>query len=208
MNLPLRAFSEKESFLAYNTMEIIAIQGHKKETSGKEVNKKIRTNGHAPAVIYKSGGGEAISFSVEAPALRHLVYTSKFKLVEIELGGKKHKAIVKDIQFHPVTDEVVHIDFLELVPGVKFKATVPLLFVGAAPGVKEGGKFIPSLRSINILTTPEKVVDEVSADISKMELGATLRVRDIIANDGVEITNNGAVPIASIEIPRALRGGK
>ena len=80
--------------------------------------------------------------------------------------------------------------------------------VGAAPGVKEGGKFIPSLRSINILTTPEKVVDEVSADISKMELGATIRVRDIIAVEGVEITNNGAVPIASIEIPRALRGGK
>ena len=122
--------------------------------------------------------------------------------------GDPRFGIVKDIQFHPVTDEVVHIDFLELVPGVKFKATVPLRFVGAAPGVKEGGKFIPSLRSINILTTPEKVVDEVSADISKMELGATIRVRDIIAVEGVEITNNGAVPIASIEIPRALRGGK
>lgn len=188
-------------------MEIIAIQGHKKETSGKESNKKIRSNGQVPAVIYKSGGGDAISFSVDAPALRHLVYTPKFKLAEIELDGKTHKAIVKDIQFHPVTDSVVHIDFLELVAGVKFKATVPLRFVGAAPGVKEGGKFIPTLRSINIMTTPEKVVDEVSADISNMQLGSTIRVRDIQAIEGVEVTNSGAVPIASIEIPRALRGG-
>lgn len=187
-------------------MEIIAIQGHKKEASGKEATRKIRNTGQVPAVIYKSGGGDAISFSVEASALRNLVYTPKFKLAEIGLEGKTLKAIVKDIQFHPVTDEVVHIDFLELVKGVKFKATVPLRFVGTAPGVKEGGKFIPTLRSVNITTTPDKVVDEISADISKMELGATIRVRDIKSIEGVEVTNNAAIPIATIEIPRALRG--
>ena len=101
---------------------------------------------------------------------------------------------------------MLHLDFLELVPGVKFKATVPLRFTGQAPGVKAGGKFLPKLRQINIMTTPEKVVDEVSADISTMELGSTIRVRDISVDEGVEITNNGAIPIASIEIPRALRG--
>jgi len=189
-------------------MEIIAVQGHQKDASGKEATRKIRDKGHAPAVIYKSGGGDAISFSVEATALRALVYTPKFRLAEINLNGSTYKAIVKDIQFHPVTDEVVHIDFLELVPGLKFKATVPLRFVGTAPGVKEGGKFIPSLRSVNILTTPEKVVDEMSVDISKMELGATLRVRDIQVTEGVEVTNNVAIPVASIEIPRALKAGK
>lgn len=189
-------------------MEIIAIQGHQKDASGKEATRKIRNMGHAPAVIYKSGGGGALHFSVEAKALRALVYTPKFRLAEISLNGATHKAIVKDIQFHPVTEEVVHIDFLELVAGLKFKATVPLRFVGTAPGVKEGGKFIPNLRSINILTTPEKVVDEVSADISKMELGSTIRVKDILPLDGVNVTNNPSIPIASIEIPRALRGGK
>lgn len=186
-------------------METIAIQGHQKDASGKEATRIIRRKGHSPAVIYKSGGGDAVSFSVEATALRHLVYTPKFRLAEISLNGKTHKAIVKDIQFHPVTEEVVHIDFLELVPGVKFKATVPLRFVGTAPGVKAGGKFIPSLRSINILTTPEKVVAEISADISTMELGSTIRVRDLTIADGVEITNNPSIPIASIEIPRALK---
>lgn len=186
-------------------MEIIALQGHRKEGSGKEEAKKIRRNDQIPAVMYKSGGGEAIQLALNATDIRHLVYTPKFKLAEIALNGATHKCIVKDIQFHPVTEAVVHIDFLELVPGLKFKATVPLRFVGQAPGVKAGGKFIPRMRQVNILTTPEKVVDEVSADISEMELGDTIRVRDITVIDGVEVTNTGAVPIASIEVPRALK---
>ncbi len=187
-------------------MEIIALQGHRKEGSGKVETKKIRRNGQVPAVLYKSGGGDAIQFALNAADIRTLIYTSKFRLAEIKLNGNTHKCIVKDIQFHPVNDSVVHLDFLELVPGVKFKATVPLRFAGTAPGVKEGGKFIPQVRQINILTTPEKVVDEVTANISTMELGSTIRVRDITVPDGVEIMNTGAVPVAMIEIPRALKG--
>ena len=187
-------------------MEIVAIQGHPKSGSGKEESKKVRRAGFVPAVIYKSGGGDALSFSISAPDVRPLVFTPKFKMAEISLDGKVHKAIVKDIQFHPVTDAVLHMDFLEMVPGTRFKATVPLRFSGQAPGVKEGGKFLTKLRQINIMTTPENAVDEVTADISTMELGSTIRVKDIQLPEGVEITNNGAIPVASIEIPRALRG--
>ena len=187
-------------------MEIVALQGHRKEGSGKVESKKIRRDGFIPAVMYKSGGGEAIHFNLAQPDIRPLVYTPKFKLAEITLNGQVHKGIVKDIQFHPVSEQVIHLDFLELVPGVKFKATVPVRYVGQAKGVKEGGKFIPRMRSVSILTTPEKVVDEVSADISAMELGSTIRVRDISVPEGVEVINTPAVPIASIEIPRALRG--
>ena len=187
-------------------MEIIAIQGQPKESSGKQEAKKIRRNGMVPAVLYKSGGGGTLSFSVSPQEFRHLVYSPKFKLAEITFEGQKHSCILKDIQFHPVTDAVLHLDFLELVPGVSFKASVPLRFDGTAPGVKAGGKFLPKLRKVNILTTPEKVVDEVIADISQMDLGQTIRVRDIQVPDGVVITNSSAVPIASIEIPRALKG--
>lgn len=189
-------------------MEIIALQGHRKANSGKVEAAKIRRNGQVPSVMYKSGGGDSIQFTLDKAAIRSLVFTPKFKMAEIAIDGTTHKCIVKDIQFHPVTDEVLHMDFLELVPGVRFKATVPLRFAGQSPGVKAGGKFIPRLRSINILTTPEKVVDEVSADISAMELGDTIRVRDIAVQEGVEITNQSAVPVASIEIPRALKSGK
>jgi large subunit ribosomal protein L25 len=189
-------------------MEIVALTAEAKSGSGKEGAKQLRREGKIPAIMYKSGGGDATSFALNAPDIRTLVYTPKFKLAEINLDGKTHKAIVKDIQFHPVTDEVMHLDFLELVPGIKFKVTVPLRFTGAAPGVKAGGKFLTKLRQIGVVSTPETAVDEVFADISTMELGSTIRVRDIIVPEGVEIVNNGAVPIASIEVPRALRGGK
>ncbi|MDO8367060.1 MAG: 50S ribosomal protein L25 [Saprospiraceae bacterium] len=186
-------------------MEIIELQGHRKETSGKVEATRIRRTGQVPAVMYKSGGGDSIQFTLESAAVRPLIFTSKFRLVEISLNGATHKCIVKDTQFHPVSEEVLHVDFLELVPGVKFKASVPLRFTGSAPGVKEGGKFIPRMRTVSILTTPEKAVDEVNADIAAMQLGDTIRIKDITVMDGVEITNPSAVPIASIEVPRALK---
>lgn len=189
-------------------MEIIALQGHRKENSGKQEAKKIRHEGMIPAVLYKSGGGDALQFSVSPSECRHLVYTPKFKLAEITVNGQKHKCIVKAIQFHPVNDAVVHLDFLELVPGVAFKASVPLRFAGQSPGVKSGGKFLTKMRKVNIMTTPENVVDEVIADISSMEMGDTIRVRDIQLPEGVQITNNSAIPVATIEVPRALKASK
>ena len=187
-------------------MEIVAIKAHRKEMSGKNGAKKVRNSGLVPAIMYQSGGGDAVQFAIHIDDYRTLIYTGDFKLAEVEMDGVVHKCILKDVQFHPVTDAVIHVDFLKLVPGVKFKAAVPVRFTGTAPGVRAGGKFLTTLRKINILTTPEKAVDSVSADISTMELGSTIRVRDIKVDDGVEVTNNGAVPIASIEIPRALRG--
>lgn len=186
-------------------MEIIALQGHRKEGSGKVESKKIRSKGFVPAVMYKSGGGEAFQFNLLASDLRPLIFTPKFKMVEITLDGSVHKGFVKDVQFHPVTEAVMHLDFLELVPGVKYKASVPVRFVGSSKGVKEGGKFIARMRSVSIMTTPENAVDEVSADISTMELGSTIRVRDIMIPKGVEVMNTPAVPIASVEIPRVLK---
>lgn len=186
-------------------MEIVAIQGQKKEKSGTTAAKQLRRGELVPAVMYQSGGGEAVHFAVKPSEFRHLVYTPQFKLAEITLDGVTHKCILKEIQFHPVTDTVLHIDFLKLVPGVNFKAVVPLNFVGQSPGVKAGGKFIATMRKVNILTTPEKVVDSLELDISGMELGSTIRVRDIKPAEGVNITNNGSVPVALIEIPRTLR---
>ncbi|MBK7938961.1 MAG: hypothetical protein IPJ82_18640 [Lewinellaceae bacterium] len=110
-------------------MEIIALQGHRKETSGKVATSKIRRNNQVPAVVSKSGGGDALQCALDAAAIRNLIYTPKFKLAEITLNGAKHKCIVKDIQFHPVTDAVVHVDFLELVPGLnsrqRFRSVLP-----------------------------------------------------------------------------------
>ncbi|MFZ1496100.1 MAG: 50S ribosomal protein L25, partial [Saprospiraceae bacterium] len=109
------------------------------------------------------------------------------------------------VQFHPVTEQLLHIDFLRLVEKTPIKVEVPLRFKGSSPGVKLGGKLIQQIRKIKIKTTPEFLVDELKADISKLDLGQALRVREVTVPQGVEILNNGATPVALIEIPRALK---
>ena len=187
-------------------MEVITINGQKRENTGTTAATAVRNSGKIPCIMY--GGANAVSFSADPKEVRKLVYTPKFRTVDLKLDGKSHKCILKDIQFHPTTDAVLHLDFLELVPGKKVKAVVPITFTGSSIGVKNGGKFIASLRSVKVLTTPEKMLDEVVADISALDLGQTIRVRDIKLQDGVQIINAGAIPIAAIEIPRALRGKK
>ena len=187
-------------------MEIIKINGIVKDTTGKKVNRVLRREGITPCIMY--GGKEPVAFTCTEPEFRHLIFTSKFKLAEITLNGSTHKCLVKAIQFHPLTDKVQHIDFLELVPGQKLKADIPLSYHGQAPGVKIGGKFLAKVRKVSVITTPEFLVAEIPASISKMELGGILRVRDIAPIEGVEITNAQAMPIAAIEIPRALRSAQ
>ncbi|MEZ4912111.1 MAG: 50S ribosomal protein L25 [Saprospiraceae bacterium] len=184
-------------------MVTVEIQGSKRSELGKKGSKNIRKDGGIPAVLY--GGDDVIHFTVTAAGVKHIIYTPDFKLADLEVDGSHYKAILKSVQFHPVTDEVLHIDFLRLLDKVPVKVEVPLRFKGTSPGVKVGGKLIQQLRKIKIKTTPSKMVDELKADISSLELGQALRVRDIIVPDGIEILNNAATPIALIEVPRALK---
>jgi large subunit ribosomal protein L25 len=184
-------------------MTSVEIQGSIRADFGKKGSKTDRNNGNIPAVMY--GGNEVIHFTVTQAAVKHLIYTPDFKIADLEIDGKHYKAILKAVQFEPVTDEILHIDFLRLIDKTPIKVEVPLRFKGVSPGVKVGGKLIQQLRKIKIKTTPEFLVDELKADISKLELGQALRVREVIIPNGVEIINNPATPVALIEIPRALK---
>ncbi len=184
-------------------MEKIVIKANSRAEVGSVSAKSSRNNGMVPGVIY--GGKDVIHFETDPVGFRYVIYSPDFKILNVEIGGKTHKCILKSTQFHPISEKLEHIDLLELIDGQPFKCKIPLRFKGSSPGVKVGGKFVQKLRVINVKTTPEKLVNELQADISGMELGGTLRVRDIIAQDGIEITNPPAIPVASIEIPRALR---
>ncbi len=184
-------------------MQVVNINGEVRESKGKSSNKVLRKEGKIPAVIY--GGKENVHFSTSQKALKSLVYTPDFKLAEIEVDGQKYKTILKDIQFHPVSDEIIHVDFQELVPDQRVNVAVPVRFQGVSPGVKGGGKLIQSLRKVKIKVTPEHIVDELFADISELELGSSVRVRDLILSDGIEVISSGATPLASVEVPRALK---
>lgn len=185
-------------------MEKVDIKANKRAETGNVAATASRNNGMVPGVIY--GGDEVIHFETDPVNFRHVIYTPDFKMLNLEIDGKNYKCILKSTQFHPISEKLEHVDLLELVDGKSFKCQIPLRFKGVSPGVKVGGKFTQKLRTISVKTTPEKLVGELVADISKMELGGTLRVRDIQAQDGVVISNPPAIPVASIEIPRALRG--
>lgn len=184
-------------------MKKVALEGQERKVMSKSATKALRKDELVPAVIY--GGDEVLHISVSAKAVRPLIYTADFKIAELTVNGNTYRCILKEKQFHPVTDEVMHLDFLRLTEGANVRIEVPIRFTGSAPGVKVGGKLQQNMRLVKIKTTPENMVYEMTADVSSLKLGQSIRVRDIKTVDGVEIINSPSIPIATIEIPRALR---
>lgn len=187
-------------------MEIVKIEAQARESFGKKHTKKIRKDGLVPAIIY--GGANNTSISVTPKSVKSLVYTPDFKIAEIEVNGDTHKCILKDITFHPLSDEIVHIDFLRMIEGTPIKVEIPVDFKGKSPGVKEGGKLISQMRKVKVKTTPELLVDRVYVDISSLELGGSVRVRDIDFPEGMEVLTTTATPVAIVEVPRALKSAE
>ncbi len=184
-------------------METISIKVEPRTGTGKKANKDLRKTGKIPAVMY--GGDVNYTFSTTHNEVKHLVYTPNFKLASIEIDGVTHQAMVKDLQMHPVTDEIMHLDFIKLQPGVQIKVEVPVRFKGSSPGVKEGGKLIQTMRKVKIKTTPENIVDELYADISEVKLGEAIRVKDLEITDQIHVLSPAATPVAKVEVPRALK---
>lgn len=184
-------------------MEKIKVTGQIREELGGKHAKSVRKEGLVPCVMYNSKGN--IHFAIDPRATRDLVYTPTFRTAELSLSGATHECIVKDVQYHPLTEEIIHIDFLELEPKRPVKVDVPVAFRGVSPGVKAGGKLQKSMQTIKVKTTPEKMVDLLYLDISNLGLGQAIRVRDIDPVEGIEIITAAATPVAIVEIPRALR---
>ena len=173
-----------------------------RQGTGKVATKAVRREGLIPCELY--GGEENVHFTTTFNAVKDIIYTPDFYVASLNLNGKEHKAIVKDIQFHPVTDDILHIDFQELVPGRMVQTEIPVRTIGVAEGVKTGGKLMMKVRKLKVKTTPEALVDKVEIDVSHLLLGQSVKVRDI-ADTGMQIMNSPSIPIASVEVPRALR---
>lgn len=184
-------------------MEKITVAGEAREQLGSKYAKHLRKEGKVPCVLYSST--ENKHFVIDPRDIRDLIYTPSFRTAEIQLGSAKYTAIVKDVQYHPLTDEILHIDFLQLEDNRPVKVNVPVAFKGVSPGVKAGGKLQKSMQTVKVKTTPEKMVDLLYLDISNLGLGQAIRVRDIEPIEGIEIITAPATPVAIVEIPRALR---
>ena len=184
-------------------MNTVSIDATRREDLGKKATRALRSEGKVPCVLY--GQNDPLHFTVSPKALKSLVYTADFNVVELNAGGGSQRAIIKDIQFHPVTEAILHVDFLELTDGVPVKVELPVTFTGTSPGVKSGGKLQRAMRRVKVKANPENLVDNLKLDISELQLGSSIRVRDIDVPEGIEIVSAGATPVATVIIPRALR---
>ncbi len=183
-------------------MKTITIEGQLRTEMGKKATRQLRSQDMVPAVIY--GGAEEINFSASTKALKSIVYTSEFQKAEISVNGKKYVCILKDLQFHKVSDALLHIDFLELVGDKKVVATLPLHLTGAPAGVKAGGKLVVKMKALKVKALPKDLRESIQLDISNLQLNENIRVEDVKV-DNMEILNSPRIPIASIVMTRQLK---
>ena len=155
-----------------------------------------------PAVLY--GGKEQFHFAIDAPDLRDLVYTPEVNFVELNIDGKKTNAILKDIQFHPLTEKIVHIDFLQLFDDKALTIEIPVKLTGTSPGVKEGGKLVQKLRKLKVNALPKNMPQFVEVSLEPLEVGKSVRVSDLQAK-GYTITNVAEDTVVSVIMSRALK---
>lgn len=183
-------------------MKAITIEGQLRTETGKKATRQLRSQGLVPGVIY--GGASEVSFAAPVLAFKTLVYTPEFQVAEIKVDGKTYRTILKDIQFDKVTDELAHVDFLELVAGRPVVATIPIKFTGSSAGVKAGGKLITKIKSLKVKAAPEHLSENIEVDLTNLELNGNIRVEDVKAAN-IEILNSPRIPIASVVMTRQLK---
>ena len=183
-------------------MKSIAISGSPRENVGKRDAKELRYKGLVPAVLY--GGKNQIHFSVSASDLKGLVYTPDVQFVDLDVAGVKAKAIIQDVNFHPLTDLPLHVDFLELDDNKPVVMEVPVKLTGTSPGVKTGGKLVQKLRKLRVKALPKDMPQDVEVSLEQLEVGKSVAV-DELKFDNFRIMNNGDDTIVSVNMSRALK---
>ena len=163
-------------------MKSITIKGSQRESVGKASTKALRNAGKVPCVLY---GGEApVHFSAEELSFKNLVYTPNAHTVLIELeNGESYQAVLQDIQFHPVTDRILHIDFFQLFKDKPITMNIPVRLEGNSPGVRNGGRLLRRKRKLAIKALPDLLPDEIVIDISKLRIGGTISVDSLRVDD-------------------------
>ncbi|TXN37307.1 50S ribosomal protein L25/general stress protein Ctc [Flagellimonas hymeniacidonis] len=181
-------------------MKSITIKGSQRESVGKASTKALRNAGKVPCVLY--GGDKPLHFSADELAFRHLVYTPNAHTVVIELeDGQKLKAVLQDIQFHPVTDKILHIDFYQLFNDKPVTMNIPIRLEGNSPGVRNGGRLLFRKRKLAIKALPDLLPDFITIDISKLKIGGTIPVETLL-NDDYTILHPDSTAVVQVKASR------
>lgn len=184
-------------------MKTVEVIGFKRANLGKTESKRLRAEGSVPCVLY--GGEEQTHFHSPMILFRDIVYTPEARFVDLNIEGFKTKAILQDIQFHPVSETILHADFLELSEGKTVTMDIPVRAIGKAPGVETGGRLVMKLSHAKIKAVPSKMPEFIEVDVSELQLGKTIKIGDLTPGD-YEIFNSPLVTICSVDVPRAMKG--
>ncbi len=180
-------------------MKSITIKGSQRESVGKVATKALRNAGQVPCVIY--GGDKQVHFSAEEIAFKNLVYTPNVYTATIELGDEKFAAILQDIQFHPVTDKILHIDFYQLFEDKEISMNIPVKLTGSSKGVMIGGALRHNMRKLRVKALPANLPDVIEADITELEIGNKLVVGSL-KNDNYTILHPETTVVAQVRMSR------
>ncbi len=188
-------------------MKTLEIIGFKRANLDSAALNEIRDTGSVPCVVYGPGIPEQVHFSSPAILFRDLIYTPEVHLVELNIEGTIIKAVLKEAQFHPVSEMLLHADFMAYTEDKAIKFEIPVKIEGSSPGIAKGGKLEFKTRKLKVKGIASNLPDFISVDISNLDLGKSFKVAEL-KTEGFEILTSPNVSVVTIGIPRALRGKK
>ena len=183
-------------------MQVFELKGELRTDLGKKATKVLREEKKVPCVLY--GGKENIHFSVVEKDLSKLVYTPLVYIVKIMIDGNAYEAVMREIQFHPVTDRILHIDFYHIFAEKPVIIEVPVKLKGFAEGVQAGGKLVQVIRKLKVKALPANLPGEVELDVTSLGLGKSIKVKEL-SFDNFEVVNAKEVVIAQVKVTRASK---
>jgi large subunit ribosomal protein L25 len=183
-------------------MKTVEIIGYKRASLGKGNAQKLRDEGLVPCVLY--GGDSQIHFCAPMILFRDLVYTNEAHFVHIDIEGEQCQAIIQEVQFHPVSEVILHADFLRIAEDRKIKMNIPIRLVGTAPGVSKGGTLVRKRAALKVYSFPKDMPDHIDVNIGELDFHHAIKVGDIKV-EGLEFLDPKQASVAVVEVPRAAK---
>lgn len=183
-------------------MKTLELKGEVREVEGKKGATALRREDIIPCVIY--GGEEPVHFGVQLAELKPLVYTPNAYFVNINVGDKSYKGAMREIQFHPVTDAILHVDFVQVFEDKRIRMELPVKVTGNSAGVRAGGKLQVNVRKLKVEAFPADMPDEISLDITELNIGDKLRISELDAQ-GVTFLDAANVVVATVRMTRSAK---
>jgi large subunit ribosomal protein L25 len=180
-------------------MKTVSMSGSPRANVGKKDAKTLRSAGLVPCVIY--GGKEQIHFSTPETSFKQIVFTPDVCFVEVDLNGKKYLTILQDIQYHKVSDSVLHADLFELSENKPITLSVPVVYQGSSPGVLKGGKLEKNLRKIKVSALPKHMPETLTIDLGTLEIGDMIKIGSIATNN-FTIVDNPSTTVCAVKTTR------